>query len=85
MLPGWAAGYFGPAAIESDFGLRNQLLLLPTASESTMSQLFNPPVRPCPASPSKYRLDTTARVKVDLQFLGAAYCVTGSKYLLTLE
>ena len=50
-----------------------------------MSQLFNPPVRPCPASPSKYRLDTTARVKVDLRFLGAAHCVTGSKYLLTLE
>ena len=82
---GWAAGYFGPPAIESEFGLRNQLLLLSTAPESTMSQLFNPPVRPCPASPFKHRLDTTARVKIDLRFLGAAHCVTGSNYLLALE
>ena len=85
MLPGWAAGCFGSAAIESEFRLRNQLLLLPTARESTMSQLFNPPVRPRPTSLSEHRFDTTARVKVVLRFLGAAHCVMGPKYLLTLE
>ena len=85
MLPGRAAGYFGPAAIESEFGLCNQLLLLSTASKSTMSQLFNSPVRPRPAIPLNHHLDTTARVKGFLRFLGAVHCVTGSKYLLTLE
>ena len=50
-----------------------------------MSQPLRPPVRPRPASPSAHQSETTARLKVSLQFLGAAHCVTGSKYLLTLE
>ena len=50
-----------------------------------MSQPLNLSVRPRPASPSAHQAETTARLSVSLRFLGAAHCVTGSKYLLTLE
>ena len=50
-----------------------------------MPQPIHPPTRPQSATPSAHQSETTARLKISLQFLGAAHCVTGSKYLLTLD